>query len=496
MREWIIFGGTVEARQLAEYFSEKLLPKALQQPTSLQIRLHICVATAYGASLLPQGEWIQVHIGRMREEDMERLLQDTHNPICIDLTHPYAAEVTENIRRACDRTGTEYIRVDRGEAEFGERGHIHDVADVAEAVRYLGQTEGKIFLTTGSKELSAFTGLPDYQHRCVARVLPTVEVLELCRSNGFEGKNLIAMQGPFTEELNYQMFAATGSRILVTKSSGAAGGYTEKCEAALRLGMEIVVIGRPVASTPDDRITLLEVMRRLERETLPGAGTEEHRHEAERTIYLVGMGPGAEKLMTEQAKQVLAQCDVIIGAQRVQAIWNGYKNKPHFTGYKVEEIAKYLEANTEYREIALVYSGDTGFYSGADKARRYFEKMPEYRIVPVMGMSSVLYFMNRIGKNWEHTLFTSAHGRELDMAACLEQADSVCTLLGGKNAVAEICTRLVQEGLTDVVIRIGERLSYPEECIYTGCPEDFIKREFDSLSVMLVEKKQSHTTEI
>ena len=68
------------------------------------------------------------------------------------------------------------------------------------AVRYLKETEGNVLLTTGSKELKAFTEIPDYQKRIFARVLSLPSVIEACRELGFEGKNLIAMQGPFSEE--------------------------------------------------------------------------------------------------------------------------------------------------------------------------------------------------------------------------------------------------------------------------------------------------------
>lgn len=59
----IIFGGTTEGRELAEALG------------GTQLQVHLCVATAYGASLLPAFDNIKIHTGRLEAEDMERLLQ-------------------------------------------------------------------------------------------------------------------------------------------------------------------------------------------------------------------------------------------------------------------------------------------------------------------------------------------------------------------------------------------------------------------------------------
>lgn len=112
--------------------------------------------------------------------------------------HPYAVEVTENIRLACREKGVSYIRVVRKEDEASRHeAQVFLVPGVEEAAEFLKETDGVVLLTTGSKELEKYTVLPDYQSRCYARVLPTPEVLEKCRELGFEGSHIIAMQGPF-----------------------------------------------------------------------------------------------------------------------------------------------------------------------------------------------------------------------------------------------------------------------------------------------------------
>lgn len=123
---------------------------------------------------------------------------------CLDATHPYALAVTENIVKACQVKSLPYIRVLRAEgkrkAVFQKKKEaVIYKESIEEAAAYLRHTTGSILLTTGSKELEKYTVIPDYKNRCYARVLPVVSVMEKCRQLGFEGKNLIGMQGPFVK---------------------------------------------------------------------------------------------------------------------------------------------------------------------------------------------------------------------------------------------------------------------------------------------------------
>ena len=115
--------------------------------------------------------------------------------------------------------------------------------NIQSAVDFLKTTEGPVFVTTGSKELSAFLALPDWETRVYARVLSMPEVVKTCADMGFYGSHLIAMQGPFAEDLNVAMMKAVHAKWMVTKESGKAGGFAEKVSAAKKAGVGLVVIG-------------------------------------------------------------------------------------------------------------------------------------------------------------------------------------------------------------------------------------------------------------
>ncbi|MBO4952999.1 MAG: precorrin-6A/cobalt-precorrin-6A reductase [Lachnospiraceae bacterium] len=263
----VIFGGTTEGRQLAEY-----LVQLNRKQEKTEAVIHVCVASEYGAQVLPEAEEIKVHVGRLEQADMQEFLQEVQADICVDATHPYAVIVTRNIYRACKEVDVPYIRVRReaedtveagmltcemghaescnlGDVSTGQLQQVYPdsiyVEDIQAAADYLKGVTGNILITTGSKELKAYTQIPDYENRCFARVLPTTSVVEACTELGFTGKHLICMQGPFDLAMNLATIQYADAKYLVTKASGKNGGYDEKCEAVLAAGIHLVIIGRP-----------------------------------------------------------------------------------------------------------------------------------------------------------------------------------------------------------------------------------------------------------
>ena len=468
----VIFGGTAEGRKLVE------------AAPSGDLKLHICVATEYGASLLPERENVMIHQGAMEENEMEAFLAETAPSYCLDATHPYAALVTKNVQKACLKLKIPYIRVFR---EEGNSGDFVSVESVAAAAEFLKGVSGNIFLTTGSKELDKYTVIPDYKTRCFARVLPSVEVLEKCNALGFFGRNLIAMQGPFSEEINYAMLRQTESEWMVTKNSGREGGYQEKCEAAIRAGVKIVVVERPEeVEKACSVISLSEALQFLE-SLSPSAAKKEYPVERKRKVVLVGAGPGNPEYLTKKAADAIKNSDVLIGAERMLAVGAALlegEGKPSFISCRKEEIAAFLREHEEYQKAAILYSGDIGFYSGAKGMRALLD---EFEIEEASGVSSVVYFLNRLGIPWHETTLISLHGKQENLLPLIREKKWVCALLGERGQISHISKKLLQAGLTEVKITVGERLSYPEERIASGKPSSFENQEFEALSVALFE---------
>lgn len=222
----VVFSGTSEGKEITEYLSQK------------GIDTLVSVATTYGKSVMPPLSNVTVHIGRLNKEKMLPFLAGAD--LVIDATHPYALEVTENIKHCCNSLNLSYIRLLREKSDFSG---VIEVDSVKEAVNYLKNTDGNIFVSTGSKELNLYAEISDYKNRIFARVLPIAESIEKCRSLGL--KNVIYKKGPFTIEENVSDFKNSVAKWLVTKSSGKAGGFEEKLQASKKLGINTIVIKRP-----------------------------------------------------------------------------------------------------------------------------------------------------------------------------------------------------------------------------------------------------------
>lgn len=226
----LLFSGTTEGRLL----SEELLKRGHD--------VTVCVATDYGEEEQTQVSGAAVLTGRQSVEDMKARM--TSCDLCVDATHPYATEATANIRAAAEETATRYVRVKRDlstEAEAPEE--VRFFADAPALADFLAGTEGNILLATGVKELPGFAELDP--ERLYPRVLPTVDNLRACEAMRIPHRNIIAMQGPFTKELNVALLKQKDIAWFVTKDGGATGGFPEKREAALEAGVDLLVLSPP-----------------------------------------------------------------------------------------------------------------------------------------------------------------------------------------------------------------------------------------------------------
>ena len=222
----LIFGGTTEGREISHLLAER------------GAQVLVCVATEYGREEQGKAPGITVLTGRKDRTAILSLLEGAD--LCIDATHPYAENISRTLRNACDAAGVPLRRLLRREsaADGGTR-----VADAPAAAALLAREQGNILLTTGSKELGAFSAIEPL--RLYPRGLPSHESLSACEAAGIPHRNILAMQGPFSQELNEALIRQYRIAWVVTKDGGAAGGFPEKARAAEATGAGLIVLRRP-----------------------------------------------------------------------------------------------------------------------------------------------------------------------------------------------------------------------------------------------------------
>lgn len=469
----LIFAGTTEGRKLAEYL------------VGNNVRLYVCVATEYGKSLLPEGKNITVFHERMDSIRMEEIMREYEPEYVIDATHPYASEVTCNIRQACKACGKVYLRLIRESSEAKDCVYVDNIE---EAVTFLEGTQGNILATTGSKELGAYTRLENYETRLYARVLSLADVVKKCEELKISGRHLICMQGPFSIEMNVAMMKEYHIAYLVTKESGKTGGFPEKYEAAKQAGARLVVIGRPAI---EEGYYLEEICGLLKEKLKLAAEIQKEK----RKVSLVGIGTGAEQFFTAKAKETCEKAELIIGAKRmVEAViplGQAVPEQDTFISYKPEEIAAYIKDHPEYKKVAVVLSGDVGFYSGSKRLlsmlKAETENGADIEIEVIPGISSIVYFCAKLGITWEDAALISIHGKQANIISAIRDNQKTIALVGSADGIRKLSKDMVKYGYGNLKVSVGEELSYPAERILTETAEKMCNYEGSGLAVIYVE---------
>ena len=339
------------------------------------------------------------------------------------------------------------------------------------------------------------------------------------------------MQGPFSYELNRALMLQNGIKNLITKNSGRNGGYEEKVKAALDLGITVHVIERPVK---DEGISVSEAYRLIVSGTDSGASTDmfteptravrimgftdssntitsgitpvttdgKIQNRSGRTIFLCGCGTGSVSQMTEAVRNAIADADAVFGSKRMLAdlpdilAKESLKNnsakactekacspsvsmRKYYDKYLAGDIIPILEADAGIKTTAVLFSGDSGFYSGAKTALRKFREWDEsadIRILP--GISSVSYFAARLGESYDDAVLKSLHGRNSEPAIHeliqnIRYNRKTFVLLSGTADINSLGRELISHK-TDCRIYIGCNLSYDSERIDILTPKEAV----------------------
>jgi precorrin-6Y C5,15-methyltransferase (decarboxylating) len=468
MNNLFVFAGTTEGRDFTSAFLEGVKKTGSQEAW----RVHVFTATEYGGELLQDSpEMLEIHTGRLDADGIFQALVRHKPAYTVDCTHPHAREISLNLQAACARADCRYLRLRRGAVKLPPGLHVREADTLEEAADFLRTQEGTILLATGSKELSPFA-LPELRERVFVRVLPLEESIRVCKTLGFQTKNTIAMQGPFSEAMNRALLQDTRASWLVTKDSGTEGGLAEKLSAAAQEGVAVIMIRRP---DEPEALSLEEMLSIL----LPDSWER-------KIVYLIGAGGGSKSGMTGDALRAIKDSRCIIGSPRLLAGAEPLiTGKPRYALTAAAEIIACI-AQQDEPSIGILFSGDSGFYSGA---KRLIPLLRErgWRFAVIPGVSSLSYFAAKLGLSWEDAKIVSLHGRTANILSSVIYHPKTFFLTGGETSASALCKILNDAGLGDLTLHIGERLSYPDERLTAGTAASLEGQRFDSLSVVMVE---------
>ncbi|MFZ5989661.1 MAG: precorrin-6y C5,15-methyltransferase (decarboxylating) subunit CbiE [Bacillota bacterium] len=201
-------------------------------------------------------------------------------------------------------------------------------------------------------------------------------------------------------------------------------------------------------------------------------------------LFVVGVGPGNRELVSPEAMNIIEKSDVLMGGKRnLQAF--DYPDKLQVPiGNNLREIIMFIQDNIESKRIVVLASGDPNLYGITDYLKAELKEV-DISIVP--GISSIQYLCSKAGINLNDVYITSVHGREENLTDIAAKNKKTAVFTGGKHTPKSICRMFCEKGLEDLVVTVGENLSYENERVVKGTPQEIANMDFDVLSVMVIE---------
>jgi len=245
-----LIAGTQDGRELAGILSRK------------NFDVTASVVSNYGRKLLQTCAGIKINDKPLDKDELEKILREDDFKFLVDASHPYAKNISDNAISAAQAAQVIYLRYERATIDFDYE-KIFPVESYEAAALKAAELGKNIYLTTGSRSLKIFV---DRLKGCnlTVRILPTAEVLAQCEALGLSPKQIVAIQGAFSTELNVELFKHAGAEVIVTKNSGQIGGADTKLEAAKILNLPVVMIERPKIFYPNLAKTFYEVLKFIE----------------------------------------------------------------------------------------------------------------------------------------------------------------------------------------------------------------------------------------
>ena len=202
-------------------------------------------------------------------------------------------------------------------------------------------------------------------------------------------------------------------------------------------------------------------------------------------VVLIGTGSGRLEEFSAQAQHFVQNAALIFGAKRLLDVLPDGLPGQQFALFQPQQILAVLEQHPHTNAVVL-YSGDTGFYSGAQGLLSLL-RQHLYRVRILPGVSSVQLLSAQLERPWQDWKLVSAHGRACDpVAACLTNRE-VFFLTGGTETPSALCRKLTDAGLGELHAIVGENLGIDGGSLFFGSAANAAERTFAPLSVLLVE---------
>lgn len=213
-----------------------------------------------------------------------------------------------------------------------------------------------------------------------------------------------------------------------------------------------------------------------------------------KTIHMIGMGPGNPDLVMPLAVNTIRSCDIIFGSQRLLEMIKKMDPSLHINkrlieiDHDLEKLSVEIIKQVRKAKIAILVTGDSGYYSLATYLRtKFYQQKEELEIRNIPGISSLQYLAASAGVSWQNIKSISLHGRNPENWWLQIKENKYSAILSGNSPdMKEVLIELSKVGFGDWTGIIGQRLSYPDEKIVKDKVKKLVSQKYDSLSIMIL----------
>ncbi len=219
-----------------------------------------------------------------------------------------------------------------------------------------------------------------------------------------------------------------------------------------------------------------------------------------KTVFAVGVGPGSPKYVTEQVKEIIQNCDIVIGYKyTLKTIEHLLTEKEvhEITMQSQEDVYQKIKNNSEGKVLVVPFTGDVNF-SESEVVDRLIEIFGDVQIVP--GVSSVQLAASKakipLDKARVITMHvsTSIEEKKLELQKALIDGFNVILIPRPWPSVpekhfmpSEVAKYLKKNGFDTSRLKVSvfENLSTENESCFKGNLKDLEGKEFSDLTIMV-----------
>ncbi len=206
--------------------------------------IFVSAFSKYGKSIYSEYKYKKINAKPLDVDGFIDVIKENKIDIFIDASHPFAKEVTKNLKNACEKAGISYYRYERPGVydKYTNEPLVFGIDNYKDIVNALEGIKGTVLNTTGSNNVKVMMNL-GIENKIIHRVMPIADVIQKLNDSGVNASEIIAikMDGN-ARELNEAFIKAYDVKALITKDSGEVGGTKEKIETCIACGIRCIVI--------------------------------------------------------------------------------------------------------------------------------------------------------------------------------------------------------------------------------------------------------------